>query len=198
MNGLVENYKSNKIAKIPLKEITEHFKGKAVSKLGDSGNISVINLSDMDDTGIDYAHLKKIDCDEKSVSRYLLEDGDVLIASKGTVKKVAVFHDQDRAIIASANITVLRPTADISGTYIKLFLESELGQELLETTNTGKNVMNLNTKKIVSIQIPKLQPLKQAFLIQRYEQGLKDYKRKITRANQEWQHIRDDVEKNLF
>lgn len=58
--------------------------------------------------------------------------------------------------------------------------------------------MNLNTKKIVSIQIPKLQPLKQAFLIQRYEQGLKDYKRKITRANQEWQHIRDDVEKNLF
>ncbi len=198
MNELVENYKSNKIAKIPLKEITEHFKGKAVSKLGDSGNISVINLSDMDDTGIDYAHLKKIDCDEKSVSRYLLEDGDVLIASKGTVKKVAVFHDQDRAIIASANITVLRPTADISGTYIKLFLESELGQELLETTNTGKNVMNLNTKKIVSIQIPKLQPLKQAFLIQRYEQGLKDYKRKITRANQEWQHIRDDVEKNLF
>lgn len=198
MNELVENYKSNKIAKIPLKEITEHFKGKAVSKLGDSGNISVINLSDMDDTGIDYAHLKKIDCDEKSVSRYLLEDGDVLIASKGTVKKVAVFHDQDRAIIASANITVLRPTADISGTYIKLFLESELGQELLETTNTGKNVMNLNTKKIVSIQIPKLQPVKQAFLIQRYEQGLKDYKRKITRANQEWQHIRDDVEKNLF
>ena len=33
MNGLVENYKSNKIAKIPLKEITEHFKGKAVSKI---------------------------------------------------------------------------------------------------------------------------------------------------------------------
>lgn len=198
MNELVENYKSNKIAKIPLKEITEHFKGKAVSKLGDTGNVSVVNLSDMTETDIDYDHLKKIVAEQDSVSRYLLEDGDVLIASKGTVKKVAVFHDQDRAIIASANITVLRPTADISGTYIKLFLESELGQELLETTNTGKNVMNLNTKKIVSIQIPKLQPLKQAFLIQRYEQGLKDYKRKITRANQEWQHIRDDVEKNLF
>ncbi|MCO4645301.1 Restriction endonuclease S subunit [Streptococcus infantarius subsp. infantarius] len=198
MNELVENYKSNKIAKIPLKEITEHFKGKAVSKLGDTGNVSVVNLSDMTETDIDYDHLKKIDAEQDSVSRYLLEDGDVLIASKGTVKKVAVFHDQDRAIIASANITVLRPTADISGTYIKLFLESELGQELLETTNTGKNVMNLNTKKIVSIKIPKLQPLKQAFLIQRYEQGLKDYKRKITRANQEWQHIRDDVEKNLF
>ena len=194
MSELIEKYEANPIAKVSLSDVTEHFKGKAVSKLGDTGNVSVVNLSDMTETDIDYDHLKKIDAEQDSVSRYLLEDGDVLIASKGTVKKVAVFHDQDRAIIASANITVLRPTADISGTYIKLFLESELGQELLETTNTGKNVMNLN----VSIQIPKLQPLKQAFLIQRYEQGLKDYKRKITRANQEWQHIRDDVEKNLF
>ena len=198
MSELIAKYEANPIAKVSLSDVTEHFKGKAVSKLGDTGNVSVVNLSDMTETDIDYDHLKKIDAEQDSVSRYLLEDGDVLIASKGTVKKVAVFHDQDRAIIASANITVLRPTADISGTYIKLFLESELGQELLETTNTGKNVMNLNTKKIVSIQIPKLQPLKQAFLIQRYEQGLKDYKRKITRANQEWQHIRDDVEKTLF
>lgn len=148
MNGLVENYKSNKIAKIPLKEITEQFKGKAVSKLGDGGNISVINLSDMDDTGIDYVHLKKIDCDEKSVSRYLLQEGDVLIASKGTVKKIAVFAEQDEPVIASANITVLRPTSDISGGYIRLFLASDLGQALLDETNTGKNVMNLNTQKL--------------------------------------------------
>ena len=188
MSELIEKYEANPITKVSLSDVTEHFKGKAVSKLGDTGNVSVVNLSDMTETGIE----------QESVSRYLLEDGDVLIASKGTVKKVAVFHDQDRVIIACANITVLRPIADISGTYIKLFLESELGQELLETTNTGKNVMNLNTKKIVSIQIPKLQPLKQAFLIQRYEQGVKDYKRKMLRAQQEWQHIRDDVAKNLF
>ena len=190
MSELIEKYEANPITKVSLSDVTEHFKGKAVSKLGDTGNVSVVNLSDMTETGIDYDHLKKIDAEQESVSRYLLEDG--------TVKKVAVFHDQDRVIIACANITVLRPIADISGTYIKLFLESELGQELLETTNTGKNVMNLNTKKIVSIQIPKLQPLKQAFLIQRYEQGLKDYKRKMLRAQQEWQHIRDDVAKNLF
>ena len=198
MNGLVENYKSNKIAKVPLKEITEHFKGKAVSKLGDGGNISVINLSYMDDTGIDYVHLKKIDCDEKSVSRYLLQEGDVLIASKGTVKKIAVFAEQAEPVIASANITVLRPTSDISGGYIRLFLASDLGQALLDETNTGKNVMNLNTQKIISIEIPKIPVIRQAYLIQGYEQGLKDYKRKLARAKQEWQRIRSEVEKNLF
>ena len=127
-----------------------------------------------------------------------MQEGDVLIASKGTVKKTAIFHEQDYPFIASANITVLRPIADIAGGYIKLFLDSKLGQELLEETNTGKNVMNLNTQKIVSIEIPKLPALKQAYLLQRYEQGLRDYKRKISRAQQEWQHIRDEVEKNLF
>ncbi len=198
MNELVENYKTNRVAKVPLREVTEHFKGKAVSKLGDTGNVSVINLSDINETGIDYEHLKKIEAEEKSVSRYLLQEEDVLIASKGTVKKIAVFTEQDVPVIASANITVLRPSGDISGKYVKLFLESKLGQALLDETDTGKNVMNLNTQKIISIEVPKLPAVRQAYLIQRYEQGLKDYKRKITRAQQEWQYIRDDVEKNLF
>lgn len=198
MNELVENYKTNRVAKVPLREVTEHFKGKAVSKFGDTGNVSVINLSDIYETGIDYEHLKKIEAEEKSVLRYLLQEEDVLIASKGTVKKIAVFTGQDVPVIASANITVLRPIADISGNYIKLFLESKLGQALLDETDTGKNVMNLNTQKIISIEVPRLPAVRQAYLIQRYEQGLKDYKRKITRAQQEWQHICDDVEKNLF
>lgn len=198
MSEAIERYQVNNIAKIPLKEVTEHFKGKAVSKLSSEGNISVVNLSDMLEIGINYDGLKKIEADEDSVQRYLLQEGDVLIASKGTVKKTAIFHEQDYPVIASANITVLRPIADIAGGYIKLFLDSKLGQELLEETNTGKNVMNLNTQKIVSIEIPKLPALKQAYLLQRYEQGLRDYKRKMTRAQQEWQHIRDEVEKNLF
>lgn len=198
MSEAIERYQVNNIAKISLKEVTEHFKGKAVSKLSSEGNISVVNLSDMLEIGINYDGLKKIEADEDSVQRYLLQEGDVLIASKGTVQKTAIFHEQDYPVIASANITVLRPIADIAGGYIKLFLDSKLGQELLEETNTGKNVMNLNTQKIVSIEIPKLPVLKQAYLLQRYEQGLRDYKRKMTRAQQEWQHIRDEVEKNLF
>lgn len=198
MSEAIERYQVNNIAKISLKEVTEHFKGKAVSKLSSEGNISVVNLSDMLEIGINYDGLKKIEADEDSVQRYLLQEGDVLIASKGTVQKTAIFHEQDYPVIASANITVLRPIADIAGGYIKLFLDSKLGQELLEETNTGKNVMNLNTHKIVSIEIPKLPVLKQAYLLQRYEQGLRDYKRKMTRAQQEWQHIRDEVEKNLF
>ena len=121
-----------------------------------------------------------------------------MIASKGTVKKIAVFEKQNREVVASANITVLRPTADILGYYIKLFLDTELGQMLLEETNTGKSVMNLSTQKILSIKIPQLPLLKQSYFVQRYRQGLNDYKRKLSRAEQEWSLVKAEVKKGLF
>ena len=198
MTETIADYITSSTAKVAIKDVTEHFKGKAVSRLGDEGNVSVINLSDMTSMGIDYAALKRIEMDKRAVLRYLLQDGDVLIASKGTVKKIAVFSEQNQPVIASANITVLRPTGGVLGGYIKLFLESPLGQALLDEANTGKAVMNVSTQKLISIEIPKIPLVKQTYLVQRYEQGLNDYKRKIVRAQQEWQRVRDDVEKNLF
>ena len=198
MTETIADYMTSSTAKVAIKDVTEHFKGKAVSRLGDEGNVSVINLSDMTSMGIDYAALKRIEMDKRAVLRYLLQDGDVLIASKGTVKKIAVFSEQNQPVIASANITVLRPTGGVLGGYIKLFLESPLGQALLDEANTGKAVMNVSTQKLISIEIPKIPLVKQTYLVQRYEQGLNDYKRKIVSAQQEWQRVRDDVEKNLF
>lgn len=191
-------YNNHQMPTVPLKDVTTYFKGKAVSKLGTKGNISVVNLSNISETGIDYDNLKKYDCNEERLLHYLLQDGDVLIASKGTVKKTAVFKAQKTPVIASSNITILRPNSDILGGYIKLFLDSERGQILLDKVNTGKQVMNLNTQKLVSIEIPILPVVKQAYLFQRYEQGLIDYKRKLDRAQQEWQRICNDIEKNLF
>lgn len=198
MTETIADYMTSSTAKVAIKDVTEHFKGKAVSRLGDEGNVAVINLSDITSMGIDYAALKRIEMDKRAVLRYLLQDGDVLIASKGTVKKIAVFSEQNQSVIASANITVLRPTGGVLGGYIKLFLESPLGQALLDEANTGKAVMNVSTQKLISIEIPKIPLVKQTYLVQRYEQGLNDYKRKIVRAQQEWQRVRDDVEKNLF
>lgn len=39
MSELIEKYEANPIAKVSLSDVTEHFKGKAVSKLGDTGNV---------------------------------------------------------------------------------------------------------------------------------------------------------------
>ena len=58
--------------------------------------------------------------------------------------------------------------------------------------------MNINTKELSSIKIPNTQPVKQSYMAQRYVQGLADYKRKLARANQEWEKIQADIERQLF
>ncbi|HFH7795933.1 TPA: restriction endonuclease subunit S [Streptococcus agalactiae] len=133
-----------------LSELVDCFKGKAVPSKAEAGDIRIINLSDMSPLGIDYHNLRTFQDEQRSLLKYLLQEGDVLIASKGTVKKVAIFEEQDYPVVASANITILS---------IPLF--------------------------------------RQDYLIQRYKQGLNDYKRKIARAEQEWERIQNDIRQQL-
>lgn len=198
MTDIVEEYKLNRVKKVKLGEVAEIFKGKALPAKTEPGEFALINLRDMTETGIDYSQLQTFAADRKGLLRFLLQEGDVLIASKGTVKKIAVFEKQDREVVASSNITILRPKERVYGQYIQLFLHSALGEALLETVNKGKSVMNLSTQGILSIEIPDIPTVKQAYLINRYQQGLNDYKRKMARAEQEWHKIQADIERNLF
>lgn len=195
---MIEEYLALNVPKAPLGHLARAFKGKAVSSKVDPGDISYVSLSDMTEFGIDYSKLKSFHETPEKISKYLLETGDVLIASKGTVKKVAVFENQGRPIVASSNITVFRPGEELNGYYLKLFLESELGMAFLDRADHGKSVLNISTVELLEIPIPHIPLVKQDYLVQYAAKGLADYQRKIMRAQQEWEHIRDEVEKNLF
>ena len=69
MTETIADYMTSSTAKVAIKDVTEHFKGKAVSRLGDEGNVAVINLSDITSMGIDYAALKRIEMDKRAVLR---------------------------------------------------------------------------------------------------------------------------------
>ncbi|HFE9512792.1 TPA: restriction endonuclease subunit S, partial [Streptococcus agalactiae] len=70
-------------------------------------------------------------------------------------------------------------------------------QQALENANKGKAVMNISTKELLNIAIPSIPLFRQDYLIQRYKQGLNDYKRKIARAEQEWERIQNDIRQQL-
>ncbi|MBM7636514.1 restriction endonuclease subunit S [Streptococcus saliviloxodontae] len=195
---LIQQYEASLIKRAPLGDLVQAFKGKAVSSKAESGDIAVINLSDISEEGIAYQNLKTFSEEKHKIARYLLEDGDVLVASKGTVKKVAVFEEQDRSVVASSNVTILRPGNQIRGYYIKLFLDTDLGQELLDRADNGKAVLNLSTKDILAIEIPLVPLVKQDYQIAYYLRGKTDYERKLARAKQEWEMTQDKVLQSLF
>ena len=185
---LIIDYEANTDKLVRLGDVVDQFKGKAVPAKAEPGEFAVINLSDMTSNGIAYDNL-----------RFLLEDGDVLIASKGTVQKVAVFEDQGkREVVASSNITVLRPKEKLRGFYIKFFLETEIGRAYLDYADKGKAVLNLSTADLLDIKIPEIPIVKQDYQIAAYLRGRADYHRKMVRAEQEWENIQQNVTEALF
>ena len=192
-------YKSSSVKKAKLIEVSDVFRGKAITEKVDDGNVSVINISNISDTGIDYENLDTINEEERKISRYLLEDGDVLIATKGFAVKVGVFEKQDKMCIASSNLCVIRPNSRIlNGTYLKLFLESETGMKLIKSLQRGTSIVNINYQDICELEVPTPPLDDQLDIANEYNAGLKLYKETISAANDAWSKIKNSVKMKLY
>lgn len=150
----IRAFRESPTRKVQLKETATVFRGKAITGQTEGGNVGVVNISNMTETGIEYSGLDMIEEEERKVARYALEEGDVLITARGTVIKTAVFQKQPFTCITSANINVIRPTGNLRGAYLKLFLDSPVGGKLLKSLQRGSTVVNLNYKDLSELENP--------------------------------------------
>ena len=199
MDETIMEYKNSSVKKSTLKDVAEVFRGKAISSKVENGNVAVVNISNISDTGIDYSSLDTIEEEERKVSRYLLQDGDVLIATKGFAVKVAVFKEQKGMVIASSNLCVIRPKGRLlNGTYLKLFLESETGMKLIKSLQRGTTIVNINYQDICELEIPTPSLDEQLDIANEYLEGLEAYTKVIKEAEYAWSKIKHNVMKKLF
>lgn len=194
----IKSFSASPVKKLQLKDAATVFRGKAVNAKSKSGNIGVINISDITDTGIDYSNIDYVDDEERRVSRYVLQDGDVLVTARGTTVKVAVFKAQPTICIPSANINVIRPKEMLNGTYLKLFLESPVGVKLLKSLQRGTGVVNINFKDMSELEVPVLPLEEQETLVQEYNTGLRLYKETIAAAEEGWRGIQAEIQSKLY
>lgn len=192
-------YKNSTVKKAHLNEVAVVFRGKSITEKVDGGNVSVINISNISNIGIDYTNLETINEEERKVARYLLQDGDVLITTKGFSIKVAVFEKQPRMCVASSNLCVIRTQSKLlNGTYLKLFLESDVGIKLLKSLQRGTTIVNINYQDICQLEVPVPLLDDQIEVVNEYKQGLNLYVKTISAAESAWKAIKADVQKKLF
>lgn len=194
----IKAFSASPVKKLRLKDVATVFRGKAVNTKAESGNVAVINISNITDTGIDYKNLDQIEEEERKVSRYILEDGDVLVTARGTTVKIAVFEKQPMICIPSANINVIRPKDMLRGAYLKLFLESPVGIKMLQSLQRGTVVVNINYKDVFELEVPVLPLEAQDALIEEYNTGLKFYKETIAAAEEGWRGVQQGIQSKLF
>lgn len=194
----IQLYKSSNLQKAKLKDVAEVFRGKSILKKDISpGTISVLNISNIENGEIDYRDLDTIDEEERKVKRYELITGDVVLSCRGTAIKSAVFKTQDKTIIASANLIVIRPKEKVKGEFIKIFFESPVGLAIIKSFQRGTTIMNINYADIMEMEIPLLPISKQQEMIDMYHKELKVYQETIKKAESRWSNIKDSIYNEL-
>ena len=131
-----------------------------------------------------------LDTDERKISNYILEDGDILIPARGTTIKTAVFKVQQFPCIASSNLIVIRVNQNqILPAYLKIFLDSPLGVKQIKGLQQGTTLMNISYKDIMSVEIPMIPLEEQKVISEEYEKELSLYQNTISAANDRWQNV---------
>lgn len=195
----IQKFRDSSLKKMKLKEVAEVFRGKSILKKDTTlGSIGVLNLSNIENGEIDYSGLDTIEEEERKIKRYELNDGDVVLSCRGTAIKSAVFTAQDRTIIASANLLVIRPGKEVLGEYLKIFLESPVGVAMIKSFQRGTTIMNINHLDIMEMEIPLLSFAEQQEIINTYQKELDIYKTAISKAEDRWGKIKNSLYQKLI
>lgn len=187
-------FQESPIRRMAMGDIAEIFRGKSVTKKDPTGNIGIVNISNIGNYEIDYDGLDHIDEEERKVLNYLLMEGDVLIPARGTAIRTAIFHEQNYPCIASSNVIVIRPDPKmLNGTYLKLFLDSPLGEKMISGVQQGITIINISYKDLKSLEIPLPSIEEQQQKADEYIRELTIYKDTIAAAEKRWNEVLDKL-----
>jgi len=195
----IQKFKRSHLEKVKLKEVAEVFRGKSILKKDTSlGSISVLNISNIENGEINYSHMDTIEEEERKIKRYELLTDDVVLSCRGTAIKSAVFKQQSRIIIASANLIVVRPKEKVKGEYIKIFFESPIGVAMIKSFQRGTSIMNINHSDIMEMEIPLIPISEQQEMINQYNEELSIYKKAISQAESRWGNTKNSLYNKLI
>ena len=197
-NQAIQRFKASGLEKIKLKDVAEIFRGKSVLKDDlQPGKIRVLNISNMDEGELVLEDMDTINEEVRKVKRYQLETGDILLTCRGTSNKVAVFPETEHVVIASANIIVLRIKEKIAPQYLKIFLDSPIGQMMIKSFQRGTTMMNINPNDIGEMEIPLLPMDRQQTLARQFQSEQERYRREKVALEQRWEKERSELYKNF-
>jgi hypothetical protein len=190
-------YNDSTTRKEILGNVSEIFRGKNITKKALKGNIGVINISNIGEYELNNENIDYIDVEERKVSNYLLQEGDVLLPGRGTAIRVGVFHEENFPFpcIASSNVIVIRPDVKVlKSLYLKIFLDSPIGGKIISQTQQGTAVINLSYRDLSGIEVPLPTMEEQDNITRKYEYELRHYQEAVKKAEDRWKTALAELE----
>lgn len=168
---------------MPLGELAEVFTGNqyTLGVFEKNGMLSteqtgyrILTSSDIENGLVDWKALHSIKYKDDKFDKYAVKKNDLVVTSKSSkVKTVVVDIEPKEKILVTGGMIVVRPNNKLlDPTYLKIFLDSEQGQNALKSIQKGATIITINSKDLSTVVIPLANIEKQIKKAQRYNEKL--------------------------
>lgn len=131
----------------------------------------LIASNDIDEYSINWNNLKMINNDDKKLEKFAVQKNDVIITSKSSKVKIAVvdFDPKIKCIVTGGMFIVRPDTNKLNPYYLKVFLESSIGTEILESIQKGGSyIVTIKGSNLANIKINLIDINKQNLIANKY------------------------------
>lgn len=115
----------------------------------------LLTSNDIEDGLIQWDKLKCINNPDSKLQKFKLQKNDIIMTSKSSKVKIAIFdNDSDDDVILTGGMLCIRPNSDIiSPLFLKMFLDSQIGKEILSGIQKGVIIQTITVSALNSITI---------------------------------------------
>lgn len=136
----------------------------------------ILTSSDIDNGHVDINSLKFVDFKDDKFDKFRLHKGDMIITSKSSkVKTVVIDEEPKEKVIVTGGMLIVRIKEGINPTYLKVFLDSKEGQNVLKSIQKGVAIVTINASSLASIMIPLVSIEEQEKIAKKYNDLLDKY-----------------------
>ena len=134
----------------------------------------ILTSSDIEDGFVDWKALRSIKYEDDKFDKYAVKKNDLVVTSKSSkVKTVVVDIEPKEKILVTGGMIIVRPdTKLLDPTYLKIFLDSEQGQNALKAIQKGSIIITINSKELSTVLIPVIDIDKQIEKARKYNEKL--------------------------
>jgi type I restriction enzyme, S subunit len=162
---------------IPLPDCVYFQEGPGLRKwqFGEAGipflNIRTFNNGTIDKTKCQFVKPEEF---QGKYEHFLLNDGDIVVSSSGTLGKLAVIREQDLPLMLNTSVIRYRTLypAQLLQPYLKFFLQSHHFFRQIESAKTGSAISNYGPSHLKEMKIIIAPPAEQRRIVARLEKLL--------------------------
>ena len=158
-----------------------------------NGKYKIINLADIKEGELDVDLLPTYSIENNArVEAYKVEAGDIIISNKGATK-ICIIPEHEGDVLISQNFIGIRVKSSYNPEYIKEFLESPIGEYLIDSRKTGTAVAMINVKDLKEIPIVEMSLEDQNKIIDEYIEKEKRLKKEMEELQYRLKNLKFDL-----